>query len=201
MGRSKNLIFWLLLIFVLSSFANMYHDTAKKVNSKELAFSDFLNDVENKNIKSVVIEGQNISGKMSDGKDFYTYSPYDPTMIEKLRASDVTIEAKPQTDSSGTFWGIVVSLLPVALLIGAWFYFMRQANSGNNKAMSFGRSKAKLVENKKKVTFADVARSLIRAKTVCKKGLYVRKRCFRQEGLARAKTVSSSSRAPAQFSI
>ncbi|MFV0626745.1 MAG: ATP-dependent zinc metalloprotease FtsH [Alphaproteobacteria bacterium] len=157
MGNSKNLIFWVLLIFVLTSVANVYHEGAKKVNSKELAFSDFMDEVQNKSIKNVVIEGPNITGKMSDGKDFYSYSPYDPSMIEKLRASGVKIEAKPMSDTSGTFWGVIISLLPVALLIGAWFYFMRQANAGNNKAMSFGRSKAKLVENKKKVTFADVA--------------------------------------------
>lgn len=78
-------------------------------------------------------------------------------MVETLRKNGVKVEARPEDTSSSTFWGVVVSWFPMILLIGVWIYFMRQANSGNNKAMSFGKSRARLIENNKKVTFADVA--------------------------------------------
>ena len=78
-------------------------------------------------------------------------------MVETLRKNGVKVEAQPEDTSSNTFWGIVISWFPMILLIGVWVYFMRQASSGNNKAMSFGKSRARLIENNKKVTFADVA--------------------------------------------
>lgn len=157
MRQGKSLIFWAGLIIVLSLLANMYQVSQKSVVQKEMAFSEFLDNVENKNVSNVVIEGANIIGKMNNGGEFYTYSTYDPDLIKKLREAGVKIEAKPEDDTAGTFLGVVVSLLPALLLIGAWFYFMNQANSSNNKAMGFGRSRAKLVENKKRVTFKDVA--------------------------------------------
>lgn len=116
-----------------------------------------MNEAENKRISEVTIAGANIEGKLTDGRNFYTYAPYDPTMVETLRKNGVKVEAQPEDTSSNTFWGIVISWFPMILLIGVWVYFMRQASSGNNKAMSFGKSRARLIENNKKVTFADVA--------------------------------------------
>lgn len=65
--------------------------------------------------------------------------------------------AQPEDTTSNTLWGVLISWFPMILLIGVWIFFMRQANSGNNKAMSFGKSRARLIENTKKVTFKDVA--------------------------------------------
>ncbi|MDR1695002.1 MAG: ATP-dependent zinc metalloprotease FtsH [Lactobacillaceae bacterium] len=157
MRQGKNLIIWAILIIALSVIANAYQTGQKTLNQKGMMFSEFLDYVENKNVVSVVIEGSNITGQLKDGKEFYTYATDDPDLIKKLREADVKIEAKPLEDKAGTLLGIFISLLPAILLIGAWFYFMNQANSSNNKAMGFGRSRAKLVENKKKVTFKDVA--------------------------------------------
>ena len=74
-----------------------------------------------------MIEGADITGTLTDGKKFYTYSPYDPSMVETLRKNGVKVEARPEDTSSSTFWGVVVSWFPMILLIGVWVYFMRQA--------------------------------------------------------------------------
>lgn len=157
MSSGRNIIVWLVAILLLSSLMNHFSETAKKANYADLAFSEFMNEVENKRISEVTIAGANIEGKLTEGRNFYTYAPYDPTMVETLRKNGVKVEAQPEDTSSNTFWGIVISWFPMILLIGVWVYFMRQASSGNNKAMSFGKSRARLIENNKKVTFADVA--------------------------------------------
>ena len=157
MRTGKNIIVWLLAIVLLSMVMNMFTGDVKKNGAEPLAFSDFMNQAENKRIGEVSIEGANIYGKTTDGKSFYTYAPNDPTMVETLRNNNVKVSAKPEDTSANTFWGIIISWFPMILLVGVWIFFMRQANSGNNKAMSFGKSRARLIENTKKVTFADVA--------------------------------------------
>ena len=116
-----------------------------------------MNQAENNRIAEVTVSGPDVYGTYTDGGKFYTYTPYDPTMIETLRKNNVVVNAKPEDTSANTFWGIVISWFPMILLIGVWIFFMRQANAGNSKAMSFGKSRARLLENSKKVTFADVA--------------------------------------------
>lgn len=130
---------------------------ADRANAENLAFSEFMNHVENKKVSEVTIEGASISGTYVDGKRFYTYAPFDPNMVEMLRKNDVKVTAQPEDTTSNTLWGVLISWFPMILLIGVWIFFMRQANSGNNKAMSFGKSRARLIENTKKVTFKDVA--------------------------------------------
>lgn len=157
MRQGKSIFVWLVAFVLISFMANMFNQKAVKVNSSMLAFSDFMNEAENQNVASVMIEGPEVSGKFADGTAFNTYTPYDPNMVESLRKSGVKVEAKPVDSSKDTFWGIFISWFPMIILIGVWVFMARQANSGNNKAMSFGRSRARLVENNKKVTFADVA--------------------------------------------
>lgn len=157
MKSGRSIIVWLIAIVLLSSVMNMFNAGTRKVRQDKLAFSDFMNDVEAKRIANVNIAGSDISGTYVDGKNFATYAPFDPTMVETLRASGAKVVAQPEDTSSNTFWGVLISWFPMVLLIGVWIFFMRQANSGNNKAMSFGKSRARLIENNKKITFADVA--------------------------------------------
>ena len=110
-----------------------------------------------KRMAEVKIAGPDVTGTTVDGQKLMTYAPYDPTMVETIRSSGAKVTAAPQDNSSDTFWGVFVSWFPMILLVGVWIYFMRQANSGNNKALSFGKSRARLIENNKKVTFDDVA--------------------------------------------
>ena len=157
MRTGKNIIIWLAAILFLSFMMSSFNQSAQKANSEKLAFSEFMNHVENKRVSEVVITGPEITGSYNDGTKFYTYAPYDPSMIETLRTNGVKVVAQPEDTSANTFWGVLISWFPMILLIGVWIFFMRQASSGNNKAMSFGKSRARLVENTKKVTFADVA--------------------------------------------
>ena len=157
MKAGRSIIVWLIAIVLLTSLMNMFGESSSRGTAENLAFSDFMKDVENKRVSEVVITGPEISGVYVDGHKFYTYAPEDPTMVETLRNSGVKVTAKPEGSASSTFWGVFVSWFPMILLIGVWVYFMRQASSGNNKAMSFGKSRARLIENTKKVTFADVA--------------------------------------------
>ena len=157
MKQSKSMLIWLAALLILSMLMGGMNGANQRAGSEKLAFSDFMNLAESKKVSEVLIEGPDISGTLSDGKKFYSYSPYDPTMVETLRQNGVRVEARPQDTSSSTFWSVFVSWFPMILLVGVWIYFMRQANSGNNKAMSFGKSRARLIENTKKVTFADVA--------------------------------------------
>ncbi|MBE6452689.1 MAG: ATP-dependent metallopeptidase FtsH/Yme1/Tma family protein [Alphaproteobacteria bacterium] len=157
MQMGRNIIVWILAIILLSGAMNMFVGNGHNANSEKLAFSEFMKHVENKKVSEVTISGADINGVYTDGKHFHTYAPFDPNMVEELRNNDVKVTAQPIDNTSDNLWGVLVSWFPMLLLIGVWIFFMRQANSGNNKAMSFGKSRARLIENTKKVTFADVA--------------------------------------------
>ncbi len=158
MKAGKNILIWLIAFLFLTTLLNTISPDLRSSSVEKVAFSDFMNNAENDRIDSVTIIGNDIIGtyKNSNTK-FQTYAPFDPSMVETLRKLDIKIEAKPIDTTENTFWGIVISWFPMLLLVGVWIFFMRQANSGNNKAMSFGKSRAKLIENTKKVTFKDVA--------------------------------------------
>ena len=106
-----------------------------------------------------MISGDSITGKLADGRRFSSYAPpNDPTLINRLTERGVSITAKPDTSNAPTIWGILLSWFPMLLLIGVWVFFMRQMQSGGGKAMGFGKSKAKLLnEAHGRVTFEDVA--------------------------------------------
>ncbi len=157
MGMGKSFFVWLGIFVVLSLIMSFIAGDPAKVGAEQLAFSEFMDRVENKQISEVTITGASISGTATNGARFYTYAPYDPSMVENLRKNDVKVTAAPEDTTGDNLWGMFISWFPMLLLIGVWVFFMRQANAGNNKAMSFGKSRARLIENTKKVTFADVA--------------------------------------------
>jgi cell division protease FtsH len=120
-----------------------------------LSYSEFLNMVERGNIVLVTIQGENISGISSQGP-FKTYAPRDPELIKLLRSKEVKITAKPEEDSN--WFQVFLSWVPMLLLIGVWIFFMRQMQVGGGKALSFGKSRARLMsDSQEKVTFDDVA--------------------------------------------
>ena len=123
-----------------------------------LAFSDFLAEVENGRVRDVTIQGNTISGHFSDGRSFSTYAPEDPNLVSRLTERGVRITAAPVDDSMPSLLGVLVSWFPMLLLIGVWIFFMRQMQSGGGKAMGFGKSRARLLTEKQgRVTFNDVA--------------------------------------------
>ncbi len=155
----KNLIMWAIIVLLSVGLFNMFQDPQKiKSQQNKLPFSNFLNEVEAGRVVEVQIQGNNISGVLSDGKTFNTYSPNYPELVEKLSSKNVSIIATPLEDKMPSLLGILLSWFPMLLLIGIWIYFMRQMQGGKGGAMGFGRSKAKLLnEAQGKVTFNDVA--------------------------------------------
>ena len=151
----KNIALWLVISLV---FVLLYHLFNQPKNTPgTLIFSDFVSTVEKGQVTEVTIQGENISGKLADGKAFKTYMPKDAQLIPLFREKNVRVSAKPVEDSPW-YMNILISWFPMLLLIGIWIFFMRQMQSGGGKAMAFGKSKARLVTDKsKKVTFADVA--------------------------------------------
>ena len=128
-----------------------------KTATKELIYSEMIAHLDKGEISEVTIQGDNISGKLSNGSDFKTYTPKDDKLVTQFREKNVKITAKPQDDSPW-YMTLLVSWFPMLLLIGVWIFFMRQMQSGGGKAMAFGKSRARLITDKsKKVTFADVA--------------------------------------------
>ena len=151
----KNLALWLVISLVMIMLFNMM--TQKDRELKSIPYTAFLTAVEEGRVSEVVIQGSNIEGQFTDKTRFKSYAPDDPNLISQLTAKNVPIEARPDEDRS--FWvTLFVSWGPILLLIAVWIFFMRQMQAGGGKAMSFGKSRAKLLnESSAKVTFNDVA--------------------------------------------
>ncbi|HKL49303.1 MAG TPA: ATP-dependent zinc metalloprotease FtsH [Desulfuromonadales bacterium] len=151
----KNLALWLVISLMMVLLFNMM--TNKETEQKPISYSNFLAELESNNIGKVTIKGPKISGQYQDGGQFETYAPEDSQLIPQLREQGVEIEAKPQEDR-GLWFTLLVSWGPILLLIAVWIFFMRQMQSGGGKAMSFGKSKAKLQSDTQTIiTFEDVA--------------------------------------------
>jgi len=155
---SKNIILWIVIGILLIALFNLFQNSSSPNQSKEISFSDFLIAADNGNISEVKIVGNNVSGFFEDGRSFSTYSPNYPDLVDKLNQSGVKIIAEPAERSMHPILSVLLSWFPMLLLIGVWIFFMRQMQSGGGKAMGFGKSKAKLLnEAIGKVTFDDVA--------------------------------------------
>jgi cell division protease FtsH len=123
----------------------------------EVVFSDFMSAVDRGEVQEVIIQGHNIQGKYKNGERFRSFAPNDPELVKSLREKNVKIAAKPE-DESPWYMVLLLNWFPMLLLIGVWIFFMRQMQVGGGKAMSFGKSRAKLLtENQHRITFSDVA--------------------------------------------
>ncbi|MEO1888945.1 MAG: ATP-dependent metallopeptidase FtsH/Yme1/Tma family protein, partial [Cycloclasticus sp.] len=156
----KNIIMWVVIAFVLMSVFNNFGGT-EKASGNALSYSQFINSVNAGQVSKVSIDGPNIIGQTASGERFTTRNPGDAHLIDDLLKSGVEIVAKPPEETSAIM-SVLISWFPMLLLIGVWIFFMRQmqggGGAGGRGAMSFGKSKAKLLnEDEIKVTFADVA--------------------------------------------
>ena len=151
----KNLALWLVISLVMIMLFNMMTQQGREL--KPVPYTTFLAALDEGEVVDVTIKGSNLEGTYTDGSAFKTYVPDDPDLISLLREQGVAIQAEP--DESNSFWmSILVSWGPILLLIAVWIFFMRQMQSGGGKAMSFGKSRAKLLsESQAKITFNDVA--------------------------------------------
>ena len=157
-GNLRNFIVWVILAFSLLGLYNLIDNPIVSKNQSEITFSQLLAEVDAGNVVDVEISGDNISGHYSDGRSFKTFAPSDPSLIDRLYNRGVSISAKPEKEGGSIFLNILISWFPMLLLIAVWIFFMRQMQGGGGKAMGFGKSKAKLLNEKSgKVTFEDVA--------------------------------------------
>ncbi|RJR18324.1 MAG: ATP-dependent metallopeptidase FtsH/Yme1/Tma family protein [Desulfobacteraceae bacterium] len=149
----KNLALWLVISLMMVMLFQIFKQPGR--SSPLINYSDFLEMVQSGGVLQVTIQGDQITGLSGEGQ-FKTFAPKDPELIQLLRSKGVKIAVKPQEDSS--WFQVVLSWVPMLLLIGVWIFFMRQMQVGGGKALSFGKSKARLIsENQEKVTFQDVA--------------------------------------------
>tara|TARA_B100000929_G_scaffold288498_1_gene277100 strand:+ start:3958 stop:5871 length:1914 start_codon:yes stop_codon:yes gene_type:complete len=156
-GNLRSFIVWAILAFALLGLYNFVQGPIISSDQSELSFSQLLAEVDAGNISDVEIAGDNITGHYTDGREFETFAPSDPTLVQRLYNGGVSITAKPQKDGGPTLIGVLISWFPMLLLIAVWIFFMRQMQGGG-RAMGFGKSKAKLLTEKQGVvTFEDVA--------------------------------------------
>ena len=155
-ARMKNLVFWLVVGLFMILLFNLFNAPTQSPD-EEINFSDFMTRLENGEVSEVTIQGNHLNGVSNDGNKFQTYSAEYPDLVKLLREKNVRIVVKPAGEGPWylTFlmtWG------PFILFIGLWFFLMRQMQVGGNKALSFGKSRARLLsEDRKKITFSDVA--------------------------------------------
>jgi cell division protease FtsH len=155
----QKLALWLVFGLILVFMWNYFSKTGQPI--QEILYSDFLEHVDKGYIRAVHIRGEKITGEYTgaDGfrGSFKTYTPKDAELIRLLREKQVSIRVEPPEKNS-YIMQFLLSWAPVMLLIGLWIFFMRQMQSGGSKALSFGKSRARLLsDQKKKATFSDVA--------------------------------------------
>ncbi|MDN0082192.1 ATP-dependent zinc metalloprotease FtsH [Crenobacter sp. SG2305] len=157
----KNIAIWVIIGLVLMTVFNQFNKRQDAQNQVE--YSQFISDVESGKVQSLTIEGhplrgQWLKGKRTDGTTFATYAPYDPQLVDDLIKNNVRFAAKPEEEPS-LLMNIFISWFPMLLLIGVWVFFMRQMQGGGKGgAFSFGKSKARMLDqDTNTVTFQDVA--------------------------------------------
>ncbi len=154
---SKNIALWLLITLVMIVLYNYFSVVESNRDKTAINYSKFVEMVQADRVSKVTLKGNEISGEFSDGKSFKSYAPDDPALVKLLESKKVEITAVSKDDS--TWYGtLLASWLPMIVLVGIWIFFMRQMQAGGGKAMSFGKSRARLMtENTVKITFNDVA--------------------------------------------
>ncbi len=150
----KNLALWMVIGLIVIVLFNVFQ--ASQPSRDKMVFSDFLKRVESGEVREVLIRGKSVSGKLSDGNTFRTFTADYPDLIKTLKDKGVKIAVEPE--DSNPWYAYVLQWVPMLLFIGVWIFFMRQMQGGGAKALSFGKARARLISEKQnKVTFQDVA--------------------------------------------
>jgi cell division protease FtsH len=154
----RNFAIWVIIALLLVALFNLFQTNAggsKRAN--EIPYSQLLEEVDKGNVVKVEIRGHRIGGEYRAGGAFSTVAPDDPNLVERLNKKGVQITAR-QAEDEVAILSVLLNWLPMLLIVGVWFFFMRQMQSGGGRAMGFGKSKAKLLtERHGRVTFEDVA--------------------------------------------
>jgi cell division protease FtsH len=156
LGGFKNIVIWLVIGLLMMALYNVFQTSSENRGINEISYTTLISEVSGGNVRDVLISGDEITGTFNDGTKFHSFSPDDPQLIERLNDQGVNINAEPIKQSA--LFSIFISWFPMLLLIAVWVFFLRQMQSGGKGAMGFGKSKAKLLNEKKgKITFNDVA--------------------------------------------
>lgn len=155
--NKKSLILWVIIFLSVITLANVFYKPETQNMLEKVTYSSFVDMVKKGDVTTAQIQGQSITGTLKENKTFTTYAPDDAGVVALLEQHNVPISAiPPEKESEG--WGMtLLAWLPMILFIGIWIFMMRQMTSSNGKALSFGKSKARLLGGKEKITFADVA--------------------------------------------
>ena len=155
MNTYRSIFIWLLIGIMMILLFNLLGTPRK--TEQEMIFSEFMTKLEAGEIEEVIIKGNVINGQLKDGKKFKTFAVEYPELVKMLRSKDVKITVKPE-EQNPWYWNLFFSWGPIIFLVAIWIFFMRQMQTGGNKALSFGKAKAKMISEKSvKTTFADVA--------------------------------------------
>ncbi|MGD8520645.1 MAG: ATP-dependent zinc metalloprotease FtsH [Desulfobacterales bacterium] len=151
----KNLALWLVITLMMIMLYQLF--SKQHLTETNLSYTEFLRMVEEERVAEVVIQGQELIGTDVNHTRFRVFAPQDGDLIKILRDKGVSISAKPPAESPW-YMSVLVSWFPMLVLIGVWIFFMRQMQAGGGKALSFGKSRARLMSDQsEKVTFEDVA--------------------------------------------
>jgi cell division protease FtsH len=157
LGNARNLIIWVALFLLVIGLFNVFNTNTQTQTGASLSFSEFMQKVENGSISRVVLDGEKVYVKGTDGANYQTVKPLEVDITRDLLDANVEVVASPQEQSG--FMSTVSFMLPFLLLIGVWIFFMnRMQGGGRGGAMGFGKSKAKMLnQNEDRKTFDDVA--------------------------------------------
>src|SRR5271155_1918155 len=154
----RNFALWVIIFLLVLALVTLFQSPSQKAPSSEILFSQLLTEVDAGHVRDVTIAGPDISGHYKDGRAFQTYAPSDPQLVDQLYTKGVAITAKAPSDGNSWLLTLLINGLPLLLFLGVWIYMSRQMQGGAGKAMGFGKSKAKLLnEAQGRVTFEDVA--------------------------------------------
>ncbi|MCQ4162858.1 ATP-dependent zinc metalloprotease FtsH [Roseomonas sp. GC11] len=155
----RNLALWVIVALLLVALFNLFQPSSStRQTGQQVAYSDFLNDVNGGRVREVTIQGRTLTGVFADGRTLTTYTPEDPTLVSRLTEKGVRVLARPEESDVNPLFHYLLSWFPMLLLIGVWIFFMRQMQGGGGRAMGFGKSRARLLTEKQgRVTFEDVA--------------------------------------------
>ncbi|MCQ0092106.1 ATP-dependent zinc metalloprotease FtsH [Roseovarius sp. M141] len=157
MGNARNIAFWLVLFLLVLALFNLFSGSGGALQSQTVKYSEFVAAIKDDAVTNVTLDGENVTFRRTDGKDYSSVKPGDADITQLLIDKGIPVTAKAQQQSG--FQTFLLSLLPFLLLIGVWIYFMnRMQGGGKGGAMGFGKSKAKMLTEKSgRVTFDDVA--------------------------------------------
>jgi cell division protease FtsH len=151
----KNLALWLVITLMMVMLYNLF--SKQHLAETNISYTDFLTMVNDERVSDVIIQGQELFVTDTNRNRFKVYAPEDADLIKTLRDKGVVISAKPPSENPW-YMSVLVSWFPMIVLIGVWIFFMRQMQAGGGKALSFGKSRARLMSDQsERVTFEDVA--------------------------------------------